>query len=64
MPGELTQDLERWFSTSHHDDERGAAARFLEKQQALYAAAKNAETKAWTDLCQMLLASNAFVYVD
>src|SRR5262249_46274060 len=52
------------FGRPPRDDERAAAARFLEKQQALYAPAKNAETKAWIDLCQMLLASNAFLYVD
>jgi hypothetical protein len=45
-------------------DERAAAHRFLAAQQALYAAEKDAARKAWTDLCQMILASNAFLYID
>jgi hypothetical protein len=40
-----------------------AARRFLEGQQKLYAAEKDGEHKVWTDFCQMVLASNAFIYV-
>jgi hypothetical protein len=46
------------------DEERAAAERFLNKQQALYAANKDAGARAWADFCQMLLASNAFLYVE
>jgi hypothetical protein len=45
------------------DEERASAMRFLAKQEKLYQG-KDAETKVWTDLCQMLLASNAFLYVE
>ncbi len=41
--------------------ERSAAARFLEKQRQLYGGTND---RAWTDFCQMLLASNAFLYVE
>jgi mono/diheme cytochrome c family protein len=45
-------------------EERTAAHRFLAAQQALYAGEKDGERRTWTDLCQMVLASNAFLYVD
>jgi hypothetical protein len=45
-------------------EERAAARGFLAAQQALYAREKDAARRAWTDLCQMILASNAFLYVD
>jgi cytochrome c553 len=44
--------------------ERGAAQRFLGAQRALYAGEKDGELRAWTDFCQMVLASNAFLYVE
>jgi hypothetical protein len=50
-----------------HDDERAAAEKFLDKQQKLYSMASqpgDANTLAWADFCQMLLASNAFLYVE
>jgi hypothetical protein len=37
---------------------------FLEKQSAVYAGQKNADLSAWADLCQMLFASNAFLYIE
>ena len=30
----------------------------------VYAKEKDAEARAWADLCQMILASNAFLYVE
>ncbi len=45
-------------------DERAACEKFLEKQRLVYAREKDTEDRAWTDLCQMLLASNAFLYVE
>jgi hypothetical protein len=45
-------------------DERAAAHRFLTAQQGLYAAEKDGGQRSWTDLCQMVLASNAFLYVE
>src|SRR5207244_2131511 len=46
------------------DDERAAALRFLDRQRSLYAEEADGEARAWTDLCQMVLASNAFLYVE
>jgi hypothetical protein len=44
--------------------ETAAAGHFLEEQQQLYAPVPDAASRAWADFCQMLLASNAFLYVD
>lgn len=46
------------------DEERGAARKFLFAQEKLYAHDNNGEQRVWTDLCQMILASNAFLYVE
>ena len=45
-------------------DESAAVERFLVAQRKVYAEAKDKEQRAWTDLCQMVLASNAFLYVE
>jgi hypothetical protein len=45
-------------------DESAAAHVFLAAQRNAYADAKDREQRAWTDLCQMVLASNAFLYVE
>jgi len=37
---------------------------FLDAQRVVYAKEKDAAERAWADLCQMLLASNAFLYVE
>jgi hypothetical protein len=47
-----------------HGVERAAAARFLAAQRALYTRGKDGEQWVWTDFCQMVLASNAFLYVE
>ncbi len=44
-------------------EERGAARRFLSEQTTVYTG-KEASERAWTDLCQMVLASNAFLYLE
>ena len=44
--------------------ERAAAERFLAKQKEIYAGRKDAEARARTDFCQMLLASSAFLYIE
>ncbi|MCE9561357.1 MAG: DUF1549 and DUF1553 domain-containing protein [Planctomycetes bacterium] len=44
--------------------ERAACEKFLAKQQEVFAKEKDAEVRALADLCQMLLASNAFLYVE
>jgi hypothetical protein len=47
-------------------DERSAAHRFLESQPARYPGRTDADARlcAWADFCQMVLASNAFLYVE
>jgi hypothetical protein len=44
--------------------EATASTQFLSEQRKLYAVDKQAELQIWTDFCQMILASNAFLYVD
>jgi hypothetical protein len=44
--------------------EMTASTHFLSEQRKLYVNDKQAEKKAWTDFCQMILASNAFLYVE
>jgi hypothetical protein len=44
--------------------EAEAAHRFLATQRPVYAGRPDAEAHVWTDLCQMILASNAFLYVE
>jgi len=47
-------------------NERSVARRFLETQPSRYPsrAEPDARHQAWTDFCQMLFASNAFLYVE
>src|SRR5262249_11928514 len=44
--------------------ERDAAQRFLTDQRKLYANEKDTDRFPWIDLCQMVLAGNAFLYVE
>ena len=44
--------------------ELSAAEDFLREQKTIYQGQADADLRVWTDLCQMLLASNAFLYVD
>jgi hypothetical protein len=44
--------------------ERSASRRFVAAQQTLYGKDKDSAGRAWTDFCQMLLAANAFLYVE
>jgi hypothetical protein len=41
-----------------------ASREFVETQRGHYAEAADADARAWADFCQMLLASNAFLYVE
>lgn len=45
-------------------EERDAAATLLKELKELYAGKPDEETRSWADLCQMILASNAFLYVE
>jgi hypothetical protein len=51
-------------SREPRSDERAACRRFLASRQALPATQPDADRQTWTDLCQMILASNAFLYVE
>ncbi len=44
--------------------EMQAALTFVKTQRELYGDSADGEPKAWTDFCQMLLASNSFLYVE
>jgi hypothetical protein len=44
--------------------ERTASQRFLAEQRRVYADQKDSESRTWVDFCQMILASNAFLYVE
>ncbi len=45
-------------------NETVAARRFLAAQQKVYLGQQDGDQRAWTDLCQIVLASNAFLYVE
>jgi hypothetical protein len=45
-------------------EEAAACEAFLAKQRAAYVRAKDADARAWADLCQSILASSAFLYVE
>ena len=45
-------------------DEVAAGLEFIRTQRSHYQASAEAETKAWSYSCQMLLASNSFLYVE
>jgi hypothetical protein len=44
--------------------EERTSLQFVREQIETYHGAKNARRRAWRDFCQMLLASNAFLYVE
>ncbi|HEX4590433.1 MAG TPA: DUF1553 domain-containing protein, partial [Gemmataceae bacterium] len=47
-----------------HQEERELCEQFLAKQRGAHANQKDTDQRAWTDLCQMIFATNAFLYVD
>jgi hypothetical protein len=52
------------FGRAPSAEERALAADFIEAQPAEHGGGKEGAARAWADLCQMLLASNAFLHVD
>jgi hypothetical protein len=52
------------FARPPSDAEAADALAFVAAQRQHYAAEPHAGQSAWTDFCQMLLASNAFLYVE
>jgi hypothetical protein len=57
----IRRTIARAFGREPTISERAASSQFLEKQAATYGAKGD---PAWRDFCQMLLASNAFLYVE
>ncbi len=47
-----------------NDEELRHSLQFVAEQTRIYEPAADATAQAWTDLCQMLLASNGFLYVE
>ncbi|MCX7422100.1 MAG: DUF1549 and DUF1553 domain-containing protein [Planctomycetia bacterium] len=47
-----------------NDEELRHSLRFVEEQTRIYEPTADAAIRAWSDLCQMLLASNGFLYVE
>jgi hypothetical protein len=45
-------------------EERDACTRFLTAQRTVYVKEQDVDQRVWTDLCQMILAGNAFLYVE
>jgi hypothetical protein len=45
-------------------EEQAASEEFLRTQRPHYLNTPDAEQRVWSDLCQMLLASNSFLYID
>jgi hypothetical protein len=46
------------------EEELVACRSFLDRQRQSYAKEKDGEQRTWADLCQMVLATNAFLYVE
>jgi hypothetical protein len=46
------------------EEERAAAHKFLDEQPRRYVGQADAVERSWTDFCQAVLASNAFLYVE
>ena len=44
--------------------ERAACEKFLNVQLTAFAKDKDSHVQSWSDLCQMLFASNAFLYAE
>src|SRR5205807_2652844 len=45
-------------------EESSACTHFLATQRTVYTKEKDSEQRVWTDFCQMILAGNAFLYVE
>jgi hypothetical protein len=67
-PAQIKAGIQYAFETAYSRPptakERSAARKFLQAQGGFYQTESEALVHVWTDFCQMLLASNAFLYVD
>ena len=62
--GRITLTFELACGRPPHSGERASAEEFLQEQSTFYAGKTNAEQSVWTDFCQMVFASNAFLYIE
>ena len=60
----VTRAFQCVFGRLPSGEEQVAARTFLKEQPAKYAGQEDANQKSWVDFCQMLLASNSFLYVE
>ncbi len=63
-PGRLRRAFELAYSRQPANDEIQAAIAFLNEQSKIYGSGAEAKRKAWVDLCQTILISNEFLYLD
>jgi Protein of unknown function (DUF1553)/Protein of unknown function (DUF1549)/Planctomycete cytochrome C len=64
VAAKITQGFLLAFSRPPTAEERAAAEAFIATQPTTYQGSLDAQARAWRDFCQMLLASNAFLYVE
>jgi hypothetical protein len=63
-PQDVRRSLVTAFNREPTPVEQQSSLQFLQKQTKAYGSSKNSKERAWHDYCQMLLASNAFLYVE
>ncbi len=63
-PENIRRSLLTAFNREPTPVEQQASLQFLQKQTEAYDSSKTSKERAWNDYCQMLLASNAFLYVE
>jgi hypothetical protein len=64
LAGRVRRAIAIAFGRSPTAVEEQASVRFVQQQIGTYHGANNTPQRAWNDFCQMLLASNAFLYVE
>ena len=64
LPQQIDELFARLFAAEPTESERDACRQFMAEQTALFHGDESAEQKAMAAMCQMLLASNRFLYVD
>jgi len=60
----LRQAFALAYSRLPSNDEMQTAAAFLNEQSKIYGSGADSRNKAWVDLCQTILISNEFLYLD
>jgi hypothetical protein len=62
--GTINAAFEIAYSRPPNGEESAPAMDFIKQQRIIYEGKSDVALRSWTDFCQMLLASNAFLYVD